>query len=196
VIDRPLRDELARALRALASGEIRTGEFTDLWPIGSRDLAACEIWKFGCSLYGGPPAWERLIPPSRLVGNDAPNALNREATRRCLLFLSTDLSYEWPAKVRSRSPLWVSSPSFILFCVFGLPAAGLFVASFLPHLWVPIRFPVAALRATSGAIILASALGQRMTAKEDRAFWTGGEPEVWPFLRRADYEAARDNQSL
>ncbi|MEO8484384.1 MAG: hypothetical protein ABI634_19410 [Acidobacteriota bacterium] len=89
-IDRGGRDRLAAGIRHLASGAVTNLEFEDRAEFDSPDPAIQAVF------WGGP--WQlysdfrsyRLRGPDRL-----PNSVRREAAR-WILFLKTDLPYEWP----------------------------------------------------------------------------------------------------
>ena len=89
MIDRSARDRLSELIRHLAAGLITNDEFEDALPIRSHD-----------------PAVEELIDESWYLSSDLSEyrfigryRLSRETKRhlaRWILFLKTDLEYEWP----------------------------------------------------------------------------------------------------
>jgi hypothetical protein len=89
MIDRPARNQLAEALRALASGLITNDEFEERIPFSNDPAIGCIYLNGVWGLYSD--LWEY-----RLKGKDrlSPNA--RAAVARCVLFLKTDQEFEWP----------------------------------------------------------------------------------------------------
>lgn len=91
VVDRASRDRLALLLRRLASGRLKTYDFeVEAHPlIYSNDPAILPIVDtvsvFFCDLRG-----------PRLIGRKALNADERRAAARMVVFLRSDVVYEWP----------------------------------------------------------------------------------------------------
>jgi hypothetical protein len=142
MIDRSNRRKLAEALWHLASGQISNDEYENRTEFRSSDLAIREIWRAVWGLYSD-------LRMHRLTGKDALTPESKEAVARCILFLHSDLSWEWPS---TRISL------VTLLCNIG-------------------TFGVARRRA-------------------DERYRAAGEFAVWPFFRRADYEAALANPKL
>ena len=89
MIDRSSRDRLSELIRHLAAGLITNDQFEDALPIRSIDPAVDQLIDESWYLYSD--IWEH-----RLVGR---YQLPREGKRhlsRWILFLKTDLEYEWP----------------------------------------------------------------------------------------------------
>ena len=139
MIDRRARDRLAEAMRALAAGLISNDAFeNDRLPSSSDDAAIREIYSNGAwGLYSDHHEY-------RLRGRYKLNDKAKEDVARWVLFLKTDLPYEWPVTTRRLLPLLAN--------VFTLGLANKY------YFWPRFR--------------------------------AHGEIEVWPFVRRADYEAA------
>ncbi len=91
MIDRTGRDSLALHLRRLASGRITNDEFDAIQITSSLDAALPAVWEAGWGLYHDFTSY-RLRGASSLK----PDALR--AVGRCVLFLGTDLPYEWPPR--------------------------------------------------------------------------------------------------
>ena len=91
MIDRGARNKLAGALRALASGLITNDEFEDQrLPYSNEDPAIYEVYSNGAwSLYSDLQLY-------RLRGRHRLDDKTRSAVARWVLFLKTDLPYEWP----------------------------------------------------------------------------------------------------
>ncbi|WP_426339202.1 hypothetical protein ACN9MZ_23095 [Pseudoduganella sp. S-14] len=146
-IDRHSRNQLAEAIRALASGLITNDEFErKRMPHNMSDPAVNEVFSSGAwCLYSDLKAY-------RLTGKQKLDGPTRKEIARWVLFLKTDLPYEWPVPTFQES----------FFRFFG-------------NLFTFGRFN----RRYQNEIALL------------------GDTEVWPFLRRSDFEAAlRDPKYL
>lgn len=88
MIDRRTRNQLAEQLRRLASGGISNDEFEDALPV-SKDPAVREIRRAAWMLYSD-------LREHRLRGRDALPQDARRAVARWIIFLHSDLAYEWP----------------------------------------------------------------------------------------------------
>jgi len=189
MIDRKARDELAEALRLLFTVRMTTSEFNERakkeWfasPDAAVRVAAC----FGRGVYAREPlfpSWFR----SRRAGSPR---VYREAAR-WIWFLETDLEYRWPD--RSDDPrlgcLWHLS------VLYGLPVAIILLAFALGDWLHNNRFGFQisftwALVVLVPSILLWLWLHLRLR-REDALFRQAGDHNVWPFLKRQDYEQAR-----
>jgi hypothetical protein len=143
MVDRNARNQLAEAIRALASGCISNDEFEDKrLPRSMEDAAISEIYSNGAwFLYSD-------LEEHRLVGKYRLSKATKTHIARWVLFLKTDLPYEWPIPT-----LWQK--------------LGLFTAN-----------------------LLTLGIAGRIFARRFRA---EGDSDVWPFLRRYDYEVALQN---
>jgi len=139
LIDRPARTAMAEALRHLAAGRISNDQFVERLGLASRDAAVTEIHLNGAWYLYDDTREHRLTGRQRLDGEA------RHEVARWILFLKTDLEYEWPSL---RGLRWML---LLLLSAVTLGAAG--------------------------------ALYRRRMRR-------AGDIEVWPFLRRQDYEAA------
>jgi len=90
VIDRDSRNALAEAIRALASGAISNFEFETRIPTRSLDPAIDAVFSGGAWFLYSDLSEYRLIGRHRL-----PRTAKSEIAR-WVLFLKTDLPYEWP----------------------------------------------------------------------------------------------------
>lgn len=151
MVDRTLRDRLADAIQALIAGCITNYEFGD------------GLLKDGILLDADPSRWpDQAIGPIgyaawclysdtdeyTLSGPHKLSLAVRREVLRWVLFLRSDLEYEWP--------------------------------SFNPML------------SLSGCLLSLLTLGisARLQAKRSIATWQrAGEQDVWPFIRRSDYDA-------
>ena len=91
MIDREARNKLAEAMRALASGLITNDEFEGKrLPNSKEDLAISEVFSKGAwSLYSD-------FQEYRLSGVHRLDKKTKHDVARWVLFLKTDLPYEWP----------------------------------------------------------------------------------------------------
>jgi hypothetical protein len=100
MIDRPGRAGLAEHLRRLASGRLTNAEFDGIRLDHSEDEALVAIGDAGWSLYDDFFVY-------RLRGHRALNSHALDAVARCILFLDSDLPYEWPVRRPTvKSLLW------------------------------------------------------------------------------------------
>ncbi len=95
MIDRAARDRFAELLRHLVSGQITNDQFEDPLPLKSEDAAVNAVfWNGAWLLYDD-------LKEYKLVGKYRLPKDTRRETARWILFLKSDLPYEW-----SRS-LWL-----------------------------------------------------------------------------------------
>ncbi len=81
------RRRLAKALRQLASGRMTNDQFEDALP-EEMDHASREIYHFAWLFYDD-------LYPHRLRGRHRLSRFQRQVFARCVLFLRSDLPYEW-----------------------------------------------------------------------------------------------------
>jgi hypothetical protein len=94
VIDRNARDAYAELLRHFASGRMTNREYEDetdriVLPGNTGDLALREIWLWTWQLYDD-------VRTHELTGRWALAADDRKCLARAVIFLYTDVEYEWP----------------------------------------------------------------------------------------------------
>jgi hypothetical protein len=101
MVDRDARDKMILLLRRLVAGRITNDEFEDGQPLSRTDPAVTEIFYRGAwGLYSD-------LHEHRLVGR---HRLPRDARReiaRLILFLKSDLDYEWPCHKVWQELLWM-----------------------------------------------------------------------------------------
>ena len=138
-IDVQTRKQLAQLLRRFVAGLITNDEFESQLP-RLHDLAARQVFSEG--------AWHLYddLHEHRLTGKHRLDRATRAQIARWILFLETDLPYEWPV-----------IPPFVVYLV----------------------LPVVNLLTLGATTRLVASYLQR-----------GGDADVWPFRRRADYERA------
>jgi hypothetical protein len=89
MVDRDARNRLAEALRHLVTGRMTNYEFDEAIQIETDDAAFYPIRKQAWFLYSD-------LREHRLVGSDALSKSNKRMVARFILFLHSDLEYEWP----------------------------------------------------------------------------------------------------
>jgi hypothetical protein len=139
-IDRHSRNQLAEAIRALASGLITNDEFErKRMPHSRIDPAINEIFSSGAwFLYSDMKEY-------RLKGQEKLDDQTKRVVARWVLFLKTDLPYQWP-----------------------IPTLGESLARLFGNLFT---------------------LGMMNRQYQSRLKLLG-DTDVWPFLRRRDFETA------
>ena len=89
--DKRDREKLAEALRHLATGQITNRAYEGRTEPRSSDIAVREIWRAAWGMYSD-------VRTHRLTGKNALTAETKEAVARCILFLHSDLPWEWPTR--------------------------------------------------------------------------------------------------
>jgi hypothetical protein len=102
MVDKEARSDLATCLHRLVSGEMINDQFDHAyygrWE-DSVDTAVAEIAGFGYGLYSSD-----LPLPYKLKGRYAISDDEQEMAQHALLFLKTELEYEWPTNVKGVVP--------------------------------------------------------------------------------------------
>jgi hypothetical protein len=89
MLDRVARDRTAELLRHLASGRISNDEFEGALPQETTDSAVLAVQRAAWMLYSD-------LSEHKLTGEHALSAEAKEVVARSIVFLYSDLSYEWP----------------------------------------------------------------------------------------------------
>ena len=192
MVDRGVRNRLAELVRHLVTGQISTDEFSDEAGELAENSSDCGVWAvygFAEGLYGDVSAlWTiRLRGRFRL----APDIRCRMAV--AALFLYSDVEYEWPASARPRGAC--------LDCLL-VYICGAFVFAGLMLLPITIIFWWCAFASVGCfvAAVLIYRLSQRLAVlaqtRWEEQQMRFGEYRVWPFLRLADFEEARQHPRL
>src|SRR4051812_26765692 len=84
MVDRTARDKLAESLRHFFAGQITADKFLDAFSFGSCDAGVRAVSEYG----------DRFI--SELGPGSAVTAEERRTAARAIVFLHSDLEYEWP----------------------------------------------------------------------------------------------------
>ena len=183
MVDRESRSDLANCLHRLISGEMTNDEFDaayyERWH-GSTDVAVAEIAGFGYGLYSSDLLW-----PYRLRGRNAVSDRECETAQHALLFLKTELEYEWPINVKGVVPYWClwGPGCYLLFGLFLLFVAYL-QGGFLGLVYGV--FGLVAVMPTFHWLIT-----RRRRTEELEHFYKSGDFQVWPFLRKVDFDEAK-----
>ena len=89
MVDRTQRDTARRVLRSLIAGELTNDEFEAQFPRAEHDMAVQAIKTNVWMLYSD-------LRRHKLTGKHELNAGTRALLKRCVVFLDTDLDFEWP----------------------------------------------------------------------------------------------------
>jgi len=110
MIDTPARKKSAKLLRHLAAGLITNDQYEDSQP-RSADPAIYQIF-----YHGGWPLYSDLYE-HRLRGKKSLPAEVKHGVARVILFLRSDLSYEWPVLTGWRELGWSFLSLFTFGCI-------------------------------------------------------------------------------
>lgn len=142
MVNREKRLEASGLIRKLATGELTNDDFEDSFPREGDDPALAEIyqrlWFFWSDRFT-----HRLTGPHQLSED------NFRLCERCVLFLGTDLEYEWP-RAMAEAPL-----SLVFYRLLRMKRHQ-----------------------------------ERIERKALNELERLGDLDVWPFIRRSDYEDA------
>jgi hypothetical protein len=191
MIDADTRCRLSLDVRRLVTGRMTNDAFDDVYyesyePSGDRAIQ--EIAAFCSGLYSSDLLW-----PYHLRGRYAVNADTRSTACRCVLFLRSGLEYQWPST--PDDPVLRTFAGLALFL--GIPG-GIAILLICVALVISGPDQMTTWLVLLGAVLLvtstALALGwPRLLANDWAAFRSAGDSDVWPFLRREDFQAACNN---
>jgi hypothetical protein len=91
MVDRHARDVAAEALREFMSGSISNKDYEWRFPRGTRDPALEAIYSYFWFSYSD-------TKEHTMTGDHAITDEGRAVVQRCLLFLKSDLAFQWPAR--------------------------------------------------------------------------------------------------
>jgi hypothetical protein len=169
MIDREARNKAILLLRQYQTGRSADSELKKAWPGKSRDPALSEILigLFPSTHYRGLKLKELEITPEE----------RRNRVYRSIIFLEGHLEYEWP-----REGGFLTWSSLVVAAgVLGAIGLGLYFKT--GH---HVHYIVGA-----GVWLLGLLVKKRIQARR-----LHGDYEVWPFLRRKDYEAELERIEL
>lgn len=192
MIDVAARNELSQNLRRLVTGRMTNDEFDELVyhpACDSPDGAVRRIAEFGYCLYSSDVIW-----PYRLKGCHAVSSETRRVAARCVLLLRSALEYEWPPEPDNPTARELQGLAMFL----GLPLGIALLLICLPVLFTNawpemigwIFLAALAVLAFSLWMLVVHPCRARNSARW-QAFFQSGDYEVWPFLRRSDFDHAR-----
>jgi hypothetical protein len=160
-----VRKRAAELVRQFASGRITNDEFEDAYQALPWDRATMEMFSFVWGFYDD-------LYEHRLRGRHRLSPLQRRVFARCVLFLRSELEYEWPKRAKW---LWCQQRDK------ANPAER------IPW-WKPDELVLAGLPFWGRRV---RELRRRMEENRDRDLRMRMiDDRVWPFRRMADYKAA------
>jgi hypothetical protein len=190
MIDRPARDQLAEKLRHLISGRLTNDQFDAARPEDCEDDSVHAVWQWAYTLYGSD-----LPFPYRLRSRHRVSWDLRQQAARAIVFLHSDIEYEWPSFDGFPAPFWGMpfGPGCCL--LLGLPALAVAlisacVAEWWQALWiglVSLRFLIIPMRWL---------LSHRAQMEQARQFYAAGDVGIWPFMNAENYAWALQNPRL
>ena len=194
-IDRELRRKLSQELRRLVTGRMTNNEFDEVWYhcLESTDEAVREIAGFGFGLYSSD-----VLLPYRLKGVHRVDDATRRTVARCVLFLRSNLPYEWPsfsvtsaAESVTRFAAHLCVPSGLILLAVGLPYLA-FDSRDTVFWWCEVLVGTALCLGGAAHVLRMS----RLRSDRSRQWRLNGDFDVWPFLRREQFYASRRRDFL
>ncbi len=155
---------------------------------GSADRAVGVIAGWGYSRYSSD-----LLSPYRLRGCHALDRETRRTAARCVIFLQSGSDYEWPAFPDNPGLRLLAGLSFSI----GLPAGVALLLIGVGGALTCKMDETLALTLVAGGVLVVGSAGYTWVVwpllwrSEWASFCKMGDFEVWPFLRRAEFDAAR-----
>src|SRR3954467_11921187 len=93
MVHREDRDVACKLIEQLANGEITNDDFEEAFPRGSKDRALFPVYAH---------VWFHYSRHThKLVSKHGLNAEAKQLLKRCVVFLRSDLAYEWPLLTRA-----------------------------------------------------------------------------------------------
>jgi hypothetical protein len=190
MVEPELRKSLSQDVRRLVTGRMTNNAFDDVYYElyeSSGDRAVTEIASSCYCLYSSD-----LPLPYRLRGRYAVDDEVRSTAARSVLFLRSGLEYEWPPM--PDNPGLRCLAGIALFG--GIPGGIALLLISVPALFLtPIDDMICGLAVLGIILLIGSSLltlfWPRLLAKDWDSFRQSGEYDVWPFIRRRDFELAR-----
>jgi hypothetical protein len=188
MIDAELRKSLSQDIRRLVGGRMTNDAFDDVYYEAyeaSADRSVRETATFCYGLYSSD-----LPIPYRLRGWHAVDDETKTTAARCVLFLRSGFEYEWPEA--PDNPLVRLLAGLAMFL--GLPAG---IAILLVSIPLALSGPdeMTAPLAIAGAILLLGSAALAFCwpwflANDWKSFQESGDHDVWPFVKRKDFDKA------
>lgn len=193
MVDSDLRQELSQDVRRLATGRMTNDDFDgacyERYEV-SKDRAVREISVFCSSLYSSD-----LLLPMRLRGRHTLDPETKRTCTRAVLFLRSGLEYEWPAfpddpGLRAVGGLaWLGIPGGIALIFVGVMFA------FSDDIQFGAILFIAGLLALFSSVCFLRTW-TFMLEPEWESFRDSGDYDVWPFLRKSDFDRANETCHL
>ena len=182
------------ALRQLFNFRLTTAEFRDRagkqW-FSSADDAVHVISRFGCSALSGDPVFPSWLENGRL---DSIPAYRKAA--RCIWFLQTDLSYDWPRHPEHK-PLARLGRLLVIFAAAAtIGLALLTLVDWFTETSLAAGSAAWLTLAAASATVLGWMLLRLWFHADQHRFERGGDYNVWPFHNREDYRQARQARAM
>jgi hypothetical protein len=187
MIDHDLRKSLSQDVRRLITGRMTNDEFDEVYYDtydSSDDQAVCAVASSCYCLYSD-------AFPYRLRGVHAVDRETRSTAARAVLFLRSCIEYEWPPMPGFH---WLDVPHAFA-STSGIPA-GIVLSVLSIPLFLSEPYLVLGLLALLGIVLLVGSIAlivwhRRFVSERWKSFRAAGDYDVWPFLRRADFDQAR-----
>lgn len=175
MVDRRGRNILLVWFKRLVDENIPYDGFLCPAPRGSPDKSLIELWEFGEAICSR--IWPMRIKFAHLTEEQ------RQIIWRVILFLKTDLEFEWP-----NFPAYDYTP--VLFGII-LAMTGLLGCQSISNVVISISFMLCFI---GFLFIAAGGLKSQLNYKrQEKKFYQSGHSKVWPFFRTTDYENASKN---
>lgn len=194
MLDRKSRTELSSALRQLFNFRLSTAEFRERaareW-FESSDSAVRIISRFGSSALASDPVFPSWLDSGRL---DSIPAYRKAA--RCIWFLQTDLTYDWPPRPEHKAVGRWGRVVVIVSAGVTIALALLTLADWFSGSKLCGGSAVWWMLAAAAATVLGWTLLRLWFQSAEQRFQRAGDAQVWPFLNRHDYSQARRARSM
>lgn len=196
MVDSSARRNLSENLRRLVTGRMTEDAFDDVYVdeyCRSEDAAVKEIGEFGYRLFSGD------IPLSYgLKGHHEDDEDARAFGARSVLFLRTELQYEWPPMPEQS----LASGLLELLSALGFYLGVALMLVSLPCLIIGgTDLSVGLFFGLPGIVLFGFGVfylfrRPNLDSAEWQAYRASGDPDVWPFVRQTDFGHARKNNHL
>jgi hypothetical protein len=184
MVDRLSRNKLAEALRHLVSGQLSTDRFTDTYPKNTTDAAVSAIWEWAWGLFSDG------LYSYRLRGRHKVSPETRRDAARAVVFLHSDVEYEWPPGPDWKLGAALAGGLSYLGILFSIACLVIACLALLGKMWDAFLIAIVpAVVVLLPSLILRSHL-KRGDLRRWESFKKAGDYDVWPFLRRDDLEIA------
>jgi hypothetical protein len=191
MVDPQTRRLLSLDVRRLVTGRMTNDAFDDVYYETyerSDDRAVREIATFCYSLYSSD-----LLLPYRLRGRHSVDDETRSTAARSVLFLRSNFEYAWPPfpdnfalRVLAGLAMFLGLPGGIALLLICIPLE----LSGPDSMTAPLAIIAAFLLVGSAALAF---YWPRFLRTDWQSFKESGDYDVWPFIRRKDFDTARQS---